>query len=215
MIYILLTLIVLTTFAENISINDNNIPQWFLVKQGNFAKYDKEVISKFGLCTPDSPSYILKYHNVTHCLVETYSDTNCVTLLGTTYYWKGQNIEDVDTYIRENGYYSITSYSDPQCNTPIQYFVYTKEHCNYEVNFNTGEILYSWFDIQGNKLKYCNIDNTVTSCTEEMKQNEHCQLYDIEQCKDYSKIFINYDKLDNSIPPMSLLVVFSVLMLFL
>ncbi len=211
MIYILIVLQILNVFADTKS----TTPQWFLIKEGNFAKYDKEVIVKFGLCTPGTPSYIQKYHNATHCLVELYSDTNCITLSGTTYYWKGQNIEDIDTYIRENGYYSMIHYSDTQCNTPTQYFLYTKEHCNYEVDINTGEPHYSWLDIQDNKLKYCNIDSIVTSCTEEMKQDDHCSLYDTEQCKDYYQLFINYEKFDNGIPPLKLLVVFSILMLFL
>lgn len=213
MIYILLSLLVLTTFAENISINDNNIPQWFLVKESNIKKLDLDILIKFNVCF--SGNYIQKYHNETHCLVELYTDENCKISSGITY-WEGQNIFNINNYVKEHSYISHIYYSDEQCDIPIQYFLYTKEHCNYEVNLNTAKSFYSWFDIQGNTIKYCNIEENTNTCTEEMKKDDHCQILKTDVCDEYkSQWFINYDKLDNGIHPMTLLLVFGVLMLFL
>lgn len=209
MIYILIVLQFLGVSAKTKS----TIPQWFLIKQGNVATLDLDVLAKFDICF--SGNYKQKFHNVTHCLVEVYNEEGCKTLSGTTYYWKGQNIEDIDTYVEEHSYISHVFYEDYQCNTPIQYFLYTKEHCNYESDLNTGRNFYSWYDIQGNKIKYCNIEENTDNCTEEMKKDNHCYFIDTEQCKNTQQWFINFKKFDNGIPPLRLLVVFGILMLFL
>lgn len=219
MIYILLTLIVLTTFAESISINDN-IPQWFILKEGNFKKIDLIHLNKFNFCY--TGNFKLQYHNSTHCLTEIYNEEDCKTLKSSNFY-EGINVFDEKKYIQENSYYYLAYYNITGCTKdPIQYVLYTKEHCNYiAVETNNEPILqYSYLEPKDKDIKYCTLNPNdqgydATKCTEEMKKDNHCQILKTNTCEDYSQWFINYDKLDNGIHPMTLLVVFGVLMLFL
>lgn len=124
-------------------------------------------------------------------------------------------------YINENSYYYLTYYDDNSCNIIIQYVLYTKEHCFLE-GFESVEdpMHYSYLEPKDKDIKYCTLNPNdqgydATKCTEEMKKDNHCQIFKTNKCEDYSQWFINYDKLDNGIHPMTLLLVFGVLMLFL
>ena len=222
MIYILVILQILSVFSESISTTK---PQWFIIRQNTYLEEDALEPQHMNIC---SAGVMFKEYNTTHALYEVYNDSICTTIQ-TTKYVKGDFITDINDYLSKNAYYYVERYDTGDCSKEIgSYLVLPKEHCQKVQVFhvNVGwEINPQYWSYEDKIIKGCSIWATdpnydAEKCTDKILEDKYCSTVENGKCRNLgstnsAKYFVNYEKFDNGIDPLRLVLFFGILMLFL
>ena len=220
----MISILVFLICISKIYAKSNSSPQWFIIRDEIYLNFDVLEIRKVDVCIKGLK---FKSFNSTHSLYEVYNENDCLTLEREKYI-KGEYINNINDYIKEKAYYYIERYSNENCNSePIEYALFTKEHCNIYFGVNSTnqvEILPEYIEEKNSRFEMYLLFSSQSGynpneCTDEIKNGIHfsyengkCQLIDSIDSAIY---YINYDKFDNSIQPMALLLIFGLVMLFL